>query len=105
MWVMKKLKMDWAKAEEQILNELNELDDHCLKAYESSAIYKEKMMMYHDQRIEKREFTIGNWCFYSTLVYACFRANSSPSGHGHSSSLKRFHMERLSWRIKKAQSS
>nr|XP_004239565.1 uncharacterized protein LOC101260230 [Solanum lycopersicum] len=60
MWVMKKLKMDWAEAGEQILNGLNELDDLCLKAYESSDIYKEKMMKYHDQRIEKREFVVGN---------------------------------------------
>ena len=31
-----------------------------LKAYESSALYKEKMKEYHDQKIEKREFMVGD---------------------------------------------
>ena len=53
MWAMKKLKMDWNKAVEQRLTGLNELDEFCLKAYESSSIYKEKMKKYHDQKIEK----------------------------------------------------
>ena len=42
------------------LNGLNELDEFCLKAYKISAIYKEKIKKYHDQNIEKREFTIGD---------------------------------------------
>ena len=50
---MKKLKMDWSEAAEQRLNGLNELDEFCLKAYESSALYKEKMKKYHDNKIEK----------------------------------------------------
>ena len=54
MWAMKKLKIDWNEAVEQRLNELHELDEFHLKAYESSAIYKEKMKKYHDQKIEKR---------------------------------------------------
>ena len=51
---MKKLKMDWSEAAEQRLNGLNELDEFCLKAYESSPLYKEKMKKYHDNKIEKR---------------------------------------------------
>ncbi|XP_069145518.1 uncharacterized protein [Solanum lycopersicum] len=43
IWVMKKLKMDWNKAAEQRLTGLNELDEFCLKAYESSSLYTEKM--------------------------------------------------------------
>ena len=50
---MKKLKMDWSEDVEQQLTGLNELDEFCLKAYESSSIYKEKMKKYHDQKIEK----------------------------------------------------
>ena len=57
---MKKLKMDWSEAAEQRLNGLNELDEFRLKAYESSALYKEKMKNYHDNKIEKREFMVGN---------------------------------------------
>ena len=57
---MKKLKMDWSEAAEQRLNGLNELDEFRLKAYESSALYKEKMKKYHDNKIEKREFMVGD---------------------------------------------
>ena len=39
---------------------LNELDEFHLKAYESSSLYKEKMKKYHDQKIEKREFMVGD---------------------------------------------
>ena len=37
---------------------MNELDEFFLKAYESSALYKEKMKKYHDLKIEKREFMV-----------------------------------------------
>ena len=60
LWAMNKLKMDWNEAVEQRRNGLNELDEFRLKAYESSVIYKEKMKKYHDQNIEKREFTVGD---------------------------------------------
>ena len=54
MWANKKFKMDWEEVAEQRLTRLNNLDDFRLKAYESSALYKEKMKKYHDLKIEKR---------------------------------------------------
>ena len=57
---MKKLKMDRNEAVEQRINGLNELDEFCLKAYEIPSIYREKMKKYHDQKIEKREFVVGD---------------------------------------------
>ena len=54
MWAKKKLQLDWTEAAEQRLNRLNELDEFRLKAYESSAMYREKIKKYHEQRIEKR---------------------------------------------------
>ena len=60
MWAMMKLKLDWSEAAEQRLNGLNELDEFCLKFYESSAQYKENMKKYHDKKIEKREFMVGD---------------------------------------------
>ena len=39
---------------------MNELEEFRLKAYESSALYKEKMKKYHDNKIEKREFMVGD---------------------------------------------
>ena len=61
------VKMDWTKAAEQRLNGLNELNEFLLKAYESSALYKEKMKKYHDNKIEKREFMVGD----SVLLFNC----------------------------------
>ena len=80
IWAMKKLKMDWSEAAEQRLNGLNELDEFLLKAYEISALYKEKMKKYHDNKIEKRNFLLGIWCCYSIPGCPCFRASSSPNG-------------------------
>ena len=34
-----------------------------MKAYESSALYKEKMKKYHDQNIEKHNFFVGDLVF------------------------------------------
>ena len=69
---MKKLKMDWSEAAEQRLNGLNELDEFRLKAYESSALYKEKMKKYHDKKIENESLWSGIWCFYSIVGCTCF---------------------------------
>lgn len=60
IWVLKKLNLDWGAALSQRVNDMNGLDEFCLKAYESSALYKEKMKKYHDQKIEKREFVVGD---------------------------------------------
>ena len=51
MWAMKKFNMDWNEAAEQRLTGLNELDEFFLKAYESSALYKEKIKKYHNKKI------------------------------------------------------
>ena len=63
MWAMKKLKMDWNEAAKQRLTGFNELDEFRLKSYESSTLYKEKMKKYHDLKIEKREFMVGDLVF------------------------------------------
>ena len=80
MWATKKFKMDWNEAAEQRLTGLNELDKFCLKSYERSPLYKENMKKYHDQKIEKREFMVGDLLllFNSRLLF--FRASSCPNG-------------------------
>ena len=91
MWAMNKLKIDWNEAVEQILNDLHELDEFHLKANESSAIYKEKMKKYHDQKIEKREFAVGDFFLLFNSRICLFPGSSSPSGQGHCSTLKCSH--------------
>ncbi|XP_047257576.1 uncharacterized protein LOC124889647 [Capsicum annuum] len=41
------------------MNKMNELDEFRLRAYESSAFYKENMKLHHDRMIEKRFFEKG----------------------------------------------
>ncbi|XP_049364486.1 uncharacterized protein LOC125829280 [Solanum verrucosum] len=61
MWALKALNLDWTKTSKKSVEQLNELDEFRLKAYESSALYKEKMKKWHDAKILKREFKVGNW--------------------------------------------
>lgn len=42
------------------LDQLNEIDEFRLRAYERAALYKEKMKLHHERRIEKREFQVGD---------------------------------------------
>ena len=39
---------------------MNEFDKFRLKAYESSALYKEKTKKYHNQKNEKRKLVVGD---------------------------------------------
>ena len=84
MQAIKKLKINWNEALEQRLNGLDELDEFCLKSYESSSLYKEKMKKYHDQEIEKREFIVGDSVLLLTLGCTYFWENRSPNGLVHS---------------------
>lgn len=60
IWVLKKLNLDWGDVSKLMLNQINEVDKFYLKAYEISALYKEKMKMYYDQKIEDHKFAPGN---------------------------------------------
>ena len=96
---MKKLKMDWNEAAKQQLTGLNELDEFILKAYESSALYKEKMKKYHDLKIKKREFMVGDLVLlFNSRLRLFFRASSSPNGLALTWLPNYSLMEQLSWK-------
>ncbi|XP_047267641.1 uncharacterized protein LOC124898065 [Capsicum annuum] len=52
--------MVWEDASKSRVNQPYELDEFPLKAYESSVLYKEKMKRWHDAKILKREFRVGD---------------------------------------------
>ncbi|XP_059290461.1 uncharacterized protein LOC132043994, partial [Lycium ferocissimum] len=60
MWALKKLNMNWEEATKLRLFQLNEMDEFRYQAYESAALYKERMKQYHDKKILKREFYKGD---------------------------------------------
>ena len=40
--------------------QLSELDEWCEKAYHHAKIYKERTKRWHDKRIKKKDFTLGD---------------------------------------------
>ena len=40
------------------------IDEFFLKAYECKSLYKVKMKNYHDQKIEKHNFMVGDLVFF-----------------------------------------
>ena len=59
MWEIKKLNCDFPTAKEKILLQMNELEELRNEAYGNSRIYKEKTKKWHDQRILRKEFKVG----------------------------------------------
>ena len=59
---------------------MNELDEFLMKAYESSALYKEKMKKYHDQKIEKHDFMIEDLMLLFNSRLSLFPGELKPNG-------------------------
>ena len=60
MWVIKKLNFDFKVAKEERLLQLNELEELRNEAYDNARIYKDKTKKWHDQKILRREFKVGD---------------------------------------------
>ena len=60
MWAIKKLNFDLKAAKEERLLQLNELKELRNEAYDNAKIYKDKTKKWHDQRILRREFEVGD---------------------------------------------
>ena len=60
MWAIKKLNFDFKAAKEERLLQLNELEELRNEAYDNARIYKDKIKKWHDQRILRREFKVGD---------------------------------------------
>ena len=59
-WAVKELNRDFKLAGEKRLLELSSLDEWRSEAYENAKLFKEKVKRWHDKRILKREFSIGD---------------------------------------------
>ncbi|XP_015161558.1 uncharacterized protein [Solanum tuberosum] len=75
LWALKALNMDWSKTSRERVEQLNELDEFRLRSYESSAIYKDKMKKWHDDRILNRDFKIEVWKVNEKHKMASNRSN------------------------------
>lgn len=48
------------------------MDKFNLRAYEWSYLYKERIKFYHDKKIEKRDFRVGDFVLYFNLSFKLF---------------------------------
>ena len=60
MWAIKKLKFDFQVVKEKRLLQLNELEELINEAYDNARIYKDKTKKWHDQKIMRKEFRVGD---------------------------------------------
>ncbi|KAK4707212.1 hypothetical protein R3W88_033227 [Solanum pinnatisectum] len=60
LWALKKMNLSWSETANLRLDQISEMDEFHLIAYERSALYKEGMKLYHDKNIEKRTFIPGD---------------------------------------------
>ena len=59
IWAIKKLNCDFQAAKEKRLLQMNELEELRNEAYDNARIYKEKTKRWHNQKILRREFKVG----------------------------------------------
>ena len=59
-WAVKKMNMMLNDAGEHRKLQMNELEKIRLNAYENARLYKEKTKLWHDKRISKRQFHVGD---------------------------------------------
>ena len=60
MWAIKNLNFDFKVVKEDRLLQLNELEELRNEAYDSARIYKDKTKKWHEQRILRGEFKVGD---------------------------------------------
>ena len=58
-WAIKKMNYDFKAAKEKRLLQLNELKELRNEAYDNARIYKDKAKKWHDKKIMRKEFKVG----------------------------------------------
>ena len=72
MWAIKKMNFDCQTAKEKRLLQLNELEELRNEAYDNARIYKDKTKRWHDQKILRKEFKVGELVLpYNSRLKLC----------------------------------
>jgi hypothetical protein len=83
-WAVKELNRDFKLAGKKRLLDLSTLDEWRNEAYENARLFKEKVKQWHDKRILKREFHVGEKVLlYIGLVSDFLQENYSLNGKDH----------------------
>ena len=80
MWAIKKLNYDLQVAKEKRYLRLSELEELRNEAYHNAIIYKDKTKKWHDQRILRIEFKIGDKSFCTIQGLDYFLESSNQGG-------------------------
>ena len=59
MWAIKKINCDFKAAKKNRVLQMNELEELRNEAYDNAKIYKDKTKKWHDQKILRKEFRVG----------------------------------------------
>ena len=59
-WAIKELNFDFKTTGEKRILDINLLDEWRNEAYESARLFKEKVKIWHDKRIKRKEFKVGD---------------------------------------------
>ncbi|XP_070034356.1 uncharacterized protein [Nicotiana tomentosiformis] len=76
-WAIKMLNLDFSLAGDHRLEQMHELEEFKLDAYESKRIFKEKTKKWHDCLIRPKEFHEGTKSYYTIVDSNYFSENSS----------------------------
>jgi hypothetical protein len=69
-WAVNKLNFDFKTAGQERILDLNILDEWRNEAYENARMFKEKVKIWHDRRIKRKESKVGD----QVLLYnSCFK--------------------------------
>ena len=60
-WGIEELNYDFKLAGEKRLFDISSLDEWRTQAYENAKLFKEKVKRWHDKRIQKRDFNVGDY--------------------------------------------
>ena len=72
MWAIKKMNFDCQTAKEKRLLQLNELEELRNEPYDNARIYKDKTKRWHDQKILRKEFKVGELVLlYNSRLKLC----------------------------------
>jgi hypothetical protein len=59
-WAIKKFNLDFSKVGKQRRQQISELEEWRNKEYHNAKIYKERTKRWHNKRLKKKEFAIGD---------------------------------------------
>jgi hypothetical protein len=60
-WAIKELNNNFKLAREKRLFDISSLDEWRTQAYENAKLFKEKVKRWHDRKIQRREFKVGEY--------------------------------------------